>query len=82
VFIAGCGTIVSAFFVENGISKTQLLVGIAQLLTSVYIIGWLLSLYWAYKLIEKSGRTDEKTKLVGASNSNSQANNPYAVLDA
>ena len=55
VIFSGLGTIVSAFLSdEGGVNKTQLIVGILQMMTSVYLIGWLLSIYWAYKLILKA----------------------------
>jgi len=55
VIFSGVGTIASSFLGEEpGVNKTQLLVGILQLMTSVYLIGWLLSIYWAYKLVMKA----------------------------
>lgn len=55
VFFSGFGTIASAFLGdEPGVNKTQLIVGLLQLLTAVYLIGWLLSIYWAYKMIMKA----------------------------
>lgn len=70
-FFSGVGTMVSAFLGDGGLNKTQLLVGLAQLLTSVYLIGWLLSIYWGYKLIMKSSRTDEHNKLITPGQANS-----------
>ena len=81
IFFAGTGTMLSAFLSdEPSFSKTQLVVGLLQLLTSIYIIGWLLSLYWALKLITKSAEVSrgEQSPLVYAKQTNSQMN-PYAV---
>ena len=54
LLFSGIGTMASAFLgEEKGVNKTQLIVGFIQLLTSVYLVGWFLSIYWAYKLIMK-----------------------------
>lgn len=80
-FFSGIGTTASAFL-DGDLNKTQLFAGACQLLTSVYLIGWFMSIYWAYKLIMRSGRTDDSKKLLTAGQNSSQvANNPYAVLD-
>ena len=85
VIFSGVGTIVSAFLGEEpGVNKTQLVVGLLQMLTAVYLIGWLLSIYWAYKFVMKasSNRTGEKQKLVPNGAVQSQnVMNPYAVLE-
>ena len=55
VIFSGLGTILSAFLGdEPGVNKTQLIVGLLQMMTAVYLIGWLLSIYWAYKLVMKA----------------------------
>ena len=46
----------SSYLGDPNINKTQLLVGLFQMLTSVYLIGWFLSVYWAYKLIMLAGK--------------------------
>ena len=34
-------------------SKTQLTIGLIQMLTAVYLIGWICSIYWGYLMITK-----------------------------
>ncbi len=52
---SGVGTIASSFLGEEpGVNKTQLIVGLLQMMTSVYLIGWMLSIYWGYKIIMKA----------------------------
>ena len=82
-FFSGFGTILSGFLVHGVYNKTQMFAGFCQLLTSVYLIGWIMSLYWGYKIVEKASKTDESKKLLtpGQNSSSSQPNNPYAVID-
>jgi len=35
-------------------SKTQIFVGILQMLTAIYLIGWVWSIWWAYLLLVKA----------------------------
>ena len=83
VIFSGLGTIVSSFLGdEPGVNKTQLVVGILQMLTAVYLIGWMLSIYWAYKLVMKASnnRSVEQQRLVPNGTAQSQnVMNPYAV---
>jgi hypothetical protein len=83
VIFSGAGTIASSFWGEEpGVNKTQLIVGLLQMMTSVYLIGWLLSIYWAYKLIMKATplKSGEQQKLVPQGAGQSQnAMNPYAL---
>ena len=63
VGMAGTGTMVAAVVGDkNGWNKTQLAVGFIQLITSVYIIGWLLSIYWAYLLVTKAYKDNQAVK--------------------
>ena len=55
ILIAGAGTMVSAFM-NDTMNKTQLLVGIVQLLLAPYLVGYLWSFYWAYKFIISAGK--------------------------
>ena len=85
VIFSVLGTIISAFLGdEPGVNKTQLIVGLLQMMTAVYLIGWLLSIYWAYKLVMKAtpSRSGEQQKLVPNGAAQSQnVMNPYAVLE-
>ena len=52
VGLPGSGTMVAACLGDPLIwSKTQLFCGLLQMLTAVFIIGWLWSIYWAYLFI-------------------------------
>ena len=63
VGVAGSGTIISALIADSsGWNKTQLFVGVFQLLTSVYLIGWVLSIYWAYLLVNKAYKDNRAVK--------------------
>ena len=46
----GFGTILAACSAEDTVSKTQLSIGILQFMTSVFLVGWILSIYWGYLL--------------------------------
>ena len=61
LLIAGGGTMLSAYFGDNKLNKTQLVVGFLQLLTSAYLIGYLLSIYWGYKLVMAAGKKNKPT---------------------
>ena len=51
----------SAYFGDNNLNKTQLIVGVIQFLTSAYLIGYLLSIYWGYKLVMAAGKKNKPT---------------------
>ena len=45
--------------------KTHFIIGVIQLLTSVYLVGWIWSIYWGYLLVVISkGDQNEKVKLL------------------
>ena len=54
VLVAGLGTMISACLASTQLNKTQLVVGLLQLMTAVYFLGWFVSIYWAYLLVKKS----------------------------
>ena len=62
VGLAGSGTILAGCLCDSGWSKTQMFVGFIQMLTSVYIIGWVASLYWAYLLVQKALRDKQEVQ--------------------
>ena len=54
IVLPGSGTMISSCVgYTTSWSKTQLFVGILQMLTAVYIIGWLWSIWWGIKLLKK-----------------------------
>ena len=67
IFFPGVGTMICACLGDSNINKTQLGVGITQLLTSVYLIGWISSIYWGYLIVKKSkGDHNEIKGLISA----------------
>lgn len=63
VGISGFGTIVAGCIADkDGWNKTQIFIGLLQLMTSVYIVGWLASLYWSYLLMQKASRDNKAVK--------------------
>jgi hypothetical protein len=60
-FVAGLGTMVSAcvpdiygnYQIKNR-QVTQIFIGLMMFLTSVYIVGYVFSFYWAYLIILKA----------------------------
>ena len=53
--LPGVGTLISACVGYQGPwSKTQLTVGTLQSLTSVFLIGWIWSIWWGVKIVQKS----------------------------
>ena len=56
VGLAGSGTFISGILAGVSWNKTQMVVGLIQLLTSPFLIGWVLSIYWSYLLVKQSFR--------------------------
>lgn len=57
IAIAGSGTILAGCIADKeGWNKTQIFMGLLMMLTSVYIIGYVLSLYWSYLLVQRAYR--------------------------
>ena len=68
LLIPGTGTILAAMLgkTEFNINKTQVVIGVLQLLTSVYIIGWIWSVFWGYLIVKRSkGDHAEFKSLIG-----------------
>ena len=64
VILPGWGTMFAACFasVEETVSKSQVVIGLVQFLTSFALIGWLASIYWGYLLVKEAWHEDEDTK--------------------
>ena len=62
VCFAGTGTILAGCLGETTWSKTQIAIGLIQMLTSVYLVGWFLSIYWAYLIVTKAMKDKQETK--------------------
>ena len=55
VVLPGSGTMLAACIADSpSWSKTQIFIGILQMLTAIYLIGWVWSIYWAYLLVLKA----------------------------
>ena len=50
LLVAGLGTFISSFLSDRNLNKTQAMMGITQFLTSPFLVGWILSIYWGYLL--------------------------------
>ena len=75
LIFAGTGTMLSSILGDSNINKTQLLVGLFQLLTAIALVGYIWSAYWAYLLIiESQGDHSEMKNLLGMGSNNSAAN--------
>ena len=73
VILPGVGTMLVACIGDVNMNKTQLAVGLAQLLTSVYLLGWFISIYWGYLIVQKSrGDHNDIKNLIGAGAGNSE----------
>ena len=79
VILPGTGTMLSACLGDANINKTQLVIGLVQLMTSVYLLGWLISIYWGYLLVKKSkGNHDEIKQLMSAAGGSREGQSPNA----
>jgi hypothetical protein len=55
VVLPGVGTMIAACVgYPQSWSKTQLSCGLLQMLTAVFVIGWLWSLYWSFLFIRRA----------------------------
>ena len=36
------------------VSKTQMTMSVVQFVTAVFIIGWIMSIYWGYLIVQKA----------------------------
>ena len=52
--IPGTGTIFASILGYETCHKTHFLVGCLQFLTSIYVIGWIWSIYWGYLILRTS----------------------------
>ena len=55
IILPGVGTLITSCVGYSGPwSKTQLSVGLLQFGTSIFIIGWVWSIWWAFKILAKA----------------------------
>ena len=51
---------------DENMNKTQLFIGFFQFLTSIYLVGWIFSIYWGVLIVQKSRGDHEQLKgLIG-----------------
>ena len=62
VGLSGSGTILAGGLEKNAWNKTQIAVGIFQFLTAAYLLGFFLSLYWAYLIVMTAIKSDDRAK--------------------
>ena len=57
VVLPGAGSML-ATCMEGGASwsKTQIFVGLLQMLTAIYLVGWIWSAYWAWLFVSAANR--------------------------
>ena len=66
VIIPGTGTMICACLGDENMNKTQLFIGFFQFLTSIYLVGWIFSIYWGVLIVQKSQGNHEQLKsLIG-----------------
>ena len=54
IVLPGTGTMISSCVGYSiSWSKTQLVVGLLQMLTAIYLIGWIWSIWWGVVLLKK-----------------------------
>ena len=75
VVLPGTGTMICACLGDANINKTQLIMGFVQLITSPYLIGWFLSMYWGYLIVKKSSGDHNEIKQLMNAGGNGQVNN-------
>ena len=76
ILLPGTGTMLIACLGDANINKTQLTVGLAQLLTSAYLIGWIISIYWGILILQRSQGDHNELKMLIASAGDSAATTP------
>jgi len=56
IILPGVGTIIAAFMDERNDKNMveTLLIGVAQLLLSVFLVGWIFSIVWGYLIFQRS----------------------------
>ena len=66
VVLPGSGTLIaSCAGYTTSWSKTQLFVAALQMMTALYIIGWVWSIWWGWKILHKSLKEEsEEQRLI------------------
>ena len=52
--LPGSGTILASVLGYENCNKTHFIVGCLQFLTSIYLLGWIWSIYWGYLILRNS----------------------------
>ena len=73
IVIPGTGTMLCSCLGDENMNKTQLILGFFQMLTAVYLIGWIFSIYWGILIVQRSQGDHEQLKsLIGKSQQTSE----------
>ena len=63
ILIPGIGTMIcSCVGFPEKYSKTQLTIGIVQMLTAVYLIGWIWSIWWGWLMLKRGIEDKEQVQ--------------------
>ena len=54
IILPGSGTLMAACFGKGGGQQVQQCVSLFQFLTSIFLIGWIFSVYWGVLIAKKS----------------------------
>ena len=54
ILFPGFGTIISGIIGESGCHGQTIIVGIVQMLTAWFIVGWIWSIWWGFLIFKKS----------------------------
>lgn len=60
--LAGSGTVLAGCLEKDSWNKTQIVIGWFQFMTSPYLIGYFLAIYWSYLILMKCFKGDERFK--------------------
>ena len=65
IVLPGSGTLISACIgYSTSWSKTQLFIGMLQMMTAAFLIGWIWSIWWGWKILHKSLKADNEERLL------------------
>ena len=81
IILPGTGTMISSCVGYQGAwSKTQLTIGFVQMLTAVYIVGWIFSVWWGWLILQKGIKDKaEVQQFLNRTNARSEGAPPASV---
>ena len=77
VVLPGVGTMIAAVVDQPNFNKTQFWIGVFQLCTSFFLIGWAWSIWWGWLILQMGDLDYDKLPIVPSSkgSKNSEKNN-------